>query len=217
MDDSSLSQRVEQLLEGAYTPTAVLVPSTADTTQGFDQWRRRWPHIASVAPLGGGLSGITLLGQLQEGNRPTRIVIFIDQLVSAVDATIPVRRGTTVSFHSGLECLLPLRYGYRLRCALARADEAEDIPDLPAGFAFTQRHLRRCRALGDAWLMRARQEDALLPARVRAARRQLRYLESALLHADAMATVDGAAAEIARVRDAQKQLRTTGLENAHVA
>lgn len=217
MDESSVIRCAESELEYMGRMVCVLVPTTRATAEALAGWETRWPDLHVVAPmLNDAMTPSHLLELLRSGHLPDRIAVFLDQLVSATHAPVPVRHEQVVRYHSGLECVLPLQYGYRQVCAISPADNPNAIRDLPSGFAFARRHLERCARLGDAWALRASQADATLPARAQAARRRMRYLESAILHAGTWTNVRNSAAALARLRDAHKHLRLSTQEAAHV-
>lgn len=212
--DSPLSrhavERSEALLSACPPRRVLLVPTVASTVDALAGWRAKWPNLQVVAPgLPGGLAPYQLISMMSGTEaRPDRIVLYADQLVSPAHARIPIRRGQSVLYVSGLEALLVVRHGYALSCALPpEQGEDSECTDAHGAFALSLDFLDRCDALGDAWRVRASQSERTVEARMGAARRELRYLESAVLHAaadDPAATVTDV---LSRIRASHKQMK----------
>lgn len=214
-------ERADALLQACTPRCAVLVPTSSSTLDALVRWRSAWPDLLVVAPgLPGGLDPHELLTRLGRSTPlPERIVLFADQLVSPVHARIPVRRAEDLRYVSGLEALLVVRHDYHLASALP-PQEGEDpaCSDAHAAFELAIDFLDRCELLGDAWRVRTSQTERTMQARVDAARRELRYLESAVLHAAAGPARHDVTAVLARLRATHKMLKQApAMEASHAA
>lgn len=112
-----------------------------------------------------------------------RVLVFSDQLVSAVDAPLLVRRDGVARYVSSLEYILNAQYGYALL-----AINGDRLSRLPAGapavdvLGLLVDHLEANERLGSNWLVRELQTQRLPQDRRLQQRRRIRALRSSILH-----------------------------------
>ncbi len=169
----------------ATAPSVLLAPST---DQVFDWIGKNLLGEDCVAVGHAGLPRMqtpaALLTRLQQDPiaLPRRVVLFTDQLVSARDATIEVRREGKTLFLSPLEFILNNQYRRSLYAVngaeLACLTEAAPIE---AVLKFTLEHLDAANALGLDWLARELQEDRTSESRRALRRKYIRAMQSSIL------------------------------------
>lgn len=138
--------------------------------------------VASLIP--NAVNPSTILDSLALGSdRPRYIVVFTDQLTSAIESPILVRSNNGSQYYSGLESVLHLRYRYPLYIWPHALDRVT-VPSVDLGEVIQQLtiYFDACNTLGNLWLQREAQKERSLTQRVMHARRELRYLKSILLH-----------------------------------
>jgi len=168
-------------------PSALLAPST----QGVFDWLIQSGlgegcTVVGHAGLPGMLTPAALLAKLQRepATPPRRHILFTDQLVSARDATVEVRRGGKARFLSPMEFILNNEY----RCPLYAVNGGglaclmEDAP-IQSVLKFTLEHLDATEALGEDWLAREQQDDRTPESRRVLRRKFIRAMQSSILGA----------------------------------
>lgn len=192
------------------TRTIVLVPSTAETFAGIPRWVQEWPDLLVVAPSRPeSIAPQHLLDMVRSpGALPARIIVFSDQLVSALHANVPVHCAGGVEYVSGLEAVLHVRYAYRIGTWTQYGFVVQNPPGtMEISIRMLVQYFSDCKSLGDSWLMRDAQKFRSIRERISQARRELRFLESAVLYAFHANRVDEGAQEvIVRIGEAQKRL-----------
>ncbi len=185
MNQNLTALRTYCTLAHSGTPSALLAPSTEVV---FDWLARNVLGEGSTAVGHGALPGMetpaALLARLQQepAALPRRVIIFTDQLVSARDATIEVRRDGKTLFLSPLEFILNNQYRYPLYAVngggLASLMDAAPITDV---LKFTLEHLDAAEALGPGWLAREQQDPRTSESRRVQRRRYIRAMQSSIL------------------------------------
>lgn len=116
------------------------------------------------------------------------IVVFGDQLVSAMDAPIFVRAGTVYQYLSSIEYLLNQLHGFQLRFSVAPKQSIDLDSCSPAAAIFSAYvdYLACCAAQGQNWLARSTQEMRYPAFRRRQQKIRVQALRSSLLHMTTM-------------------------------
>lgn len=112
------------------------------------------------------------------------IVVFGDQLVSAMDAPISVRTSNSYQYHSSFEYVLNHLHGFSLRFSVAAERSihfSSCSPDEQIFRAYAD-YLAGCAAQGSSWLARSAQQERTPEFRRRQQRIRVQSLRSSLLH-----------------------------------
>lgn len=167
------------------TRSVLLAPSTEMV---FDWLAKNDPGECITSVGHGGLPGMqtpaTLLRQLQhdDATMPRHITLFTDQLVSARDATLEVRRDGKTLFLSPLEYILNNQYRYPLYAvnggSLVYLMDAAPIRNV---LKFTLEHLDAAEAIGPNWLAGEIQGERLSESRRTQRRKYIRAMQSSIL------------------------------------
>lgn len=178
---------IDEALAGNRSSGLYVIPSTDATMAAIPQWQADPAGISVVAPsVPGTLSPLELLANLQSGKTsPSRVVIvFSDQMASAVHAPLLVEYGGRTLFLSAMEAVAHVRYGCPVQAwiegtfSAVRADS-----DTPEVLRVLMRHLASCHTLGDVWRMRESQSMRSAATRMLHMRRQIQMFHSSLLYA----------------------------------
>jgi hypothetical protein len=185
MNDPLTALRAYDACERTATPNALLVPSTNAAFDWIsDSACGEGSAVVGHAGLPGMQTPAALLARLQREptSLPGRVIIFTDQLVSARDATIEVRRDGNTLFLSPLELILNNQFEYTLY-AVNGADHPCLMKDssIEAVLTFTLAHLDAAQAMGSDWLARDQQELRLPKRRRDQRRRHVRTMQSSIL------------------------------------
>lgn len=165
-------------------PTALLIPSTRTAFA----WLASNPFDTMCVV---GYQGrpdmetpVCLVERLQRDPSciPQQTIIFTDQLASARDATVPVRRGGNLRFLSPLEVILNQQHA----CALYAVNDGALVylrsqAPIQAIAKFVTEHLDAAENLGPDWLMREHQIERTPDYRRSQRRRFIRSVQSSLL------------------------------------
>jgi hypothetical protein len=171
---------------------AIILPTTSDALRCasllsdlglLDVTVGRWKDIHALAPA-------QALARVEHSKDEQSIsmVVFSDQLVSAVDAPVLVDTGSTQHFASSIEYVLNNLYGFHLRFFLA----ARRSLDIPAGssanlvFSAHHKYLLACEAQGATWVARSEQIRRTPDFRRRQQRIRIQALRSSLLFMTSM-------------------------------
>lgn len=160
---------------GQKRPRVIVLPSVS--TDSPRSARHSFDSAAYVGSLPGTSRPADVLALLKSGQRPD-VVVYSDQLVSAVDAPIPVERADGLVFLPAIELLLVSQFGYRaLVWSPEGLDEADSLDDL---FVLLSRYLDNC-ASQDDWLVRSLQLQRTAASRIGAAELEVRRIQDAAL------------------------------------
>jgi len=178
--------RVSGPKNSRHGPAAFILPTTPETVSFVG----RNPAIGCPSIVGAlklpesGITAGELLSFLPHSNCPN-VLIFSDQLVNPVDATVMLRTHSGNFFVSPIELILNQRHGYRIVSwhASAFMEIEPACSDSSRIYRNVIEHLKSCDALGDQWLARTHQFIRTPAARVHNAKRKLRLFHSAVLDA----------------------------------
>lgn len=206
----SIKIEIEEVFATDSAPTVVLVPSTPETLANTTRWSQTWPDLLVVAPIHvEALTPQQLLERVRSNvTPPARILIFSDQLVSALHANVPLEQAGRIEYVSGLEAVLNARYAYRIAVWTPEGFEVQNpCETVEVAMGMLIRYFAHCRSLGERWIMRDQQTSRSLRERVVQARRELRFLESAVLYSCRANPIDECTQDVlARIGEAQKCL-----------
>lgn len=178
--------KLASIAKDAFGRHAVVLPSTADTTQ-----------IAADIALNGfiivgnGGDGCLLPAQLYERLEasppctPFHVIAFTDQLNDAINAPLLIRHNGITEFRPSIEAILASRHGFHIHAWTGQA--IEQATDLIGPAAITpalklqSTYFLACEAFGDAWRMRHVQQLRMPALRFEFAQRRNRSYQSHLL------------------------------------
>ncbi|QBH00482.1 hypothetical protein [Xanthomonas oryzae] len=192
---------IKNFIEAELRGGLIIVPTTTQTVSHVKIWRELHPSIIVVAPSTGGSHTPTeLLHEFGKSpNLPVLAIIFSDQLTSAQDAPVLVKKNKKLVFFSAIELIGNKKYGALLHiwlghrvATLDRETPQIDILNLLSGY------LRNCEKLGPEWIARSIQPHRYLDERRRDAMRRLRLFQSMILYSS--------------IKDAPTQKITAALE-----
>ncbi|MGO4550321.1 hypothetical protein AB4059_04360 [Lysobacter sp. 2RAF19] len=162
----------------------LIAPSTTATRALTDLWRSQaCGHLAFVAPLWG-KPVAELLRDLDAGAPPDVIVVFSDQLTSAIDAPVRVVMGADDTFLPALEIRLAQDFDYEIWAWSADGFVRIDQEACSILGALLALHAA-CEGRSKDWLARDAQFERQPSHRSIDARQRVRLLQSALMAAAA--------------------------------
>lgn len=188
---------LEAAIRGAGPRVLHVLPSTAESLAAAGRWagESSWTVVGLVPDFRGHCppgfrphSPAELLSRLGAADPPDRpVVVFTDQCASAEHAPWLLRDGQDPVYFPSLELVASARHGFAVSCwtgdGFAPVASARDDGGA-ALVAALRRYYLACDALGEAWLLRARQRQRTLPGRVEAARQRLRLYQSIVMLAE---------------------------------
>lgn len=202
---------VDEALASAHSRDLYIIPTTRETLAAVPGWQKNAPQVTIVgSSIPGTATPTELLAQFKSHDlqRPRVAIIFSDQLVSPLHATLLVKHADQTQYISGLEAVAHVGYGYRMTAWVGRGFEAASVPgETGDALRLLLRYFSACEELGDQWLMRESQVMRTPVDRVYQARRQLRLFHSAVMYAYLNSPLDAEVlAIIRRIDDMQKYL-----------
>lgn len=164
-----------------------VVPTTQVMLESIASWRKTVARLWVVAPsTAGGLTSMQLLEELQSADHQDTcvVIVFSDQLTSAVDAPLLVEQAGTLLYLSGLEVVAHRNYQFEVKAWTGNTLESVSATATAADILWLlYRHLKACQTLGSQWLMRDCQAERYPGERIAQARLRLLTLHSVVMHA----------------------------------
>lgn len=188
--------RLEAGIRNAGPRTLHVLPSTTEALACAGRWadEASWQIVGLSPDFKGHCSPdfqphspaemLSRLGGLDPPDQP--IIVFTDQCTSAEHAAWLLHEDDGPVYFPSFELVASVRYGRAVYCW--DGDGLTRVPPAPDGgvalVAALRRYYGACDALGEAWLLRARQRQRTVPGRVDTARQRLRLYQSIVMLAD---------------------------------
>ena len=164
--------------------TLYVLPSTRNVLSTVLDWREDQLTIVSPQTMGC-MDAAEFLSLLRDPAHieATPCICFSDQLISAVEAPVPVEINGARFYFPGIELIANRSHAYALMfwtgSSFTHVPPASDDASVLSASAL---YFRACDALGDAWLLRDAQLERSHRRRAELARIRARTLHSVLMH-----------------------------------
>ncbi|MCC4604625.1 hypothetical protein [Xanthomonas campestris] len=176
---------INNFIKTKFRTGLIVIPTTPETLSHLNLWRKLHPSLIVVAPSTGGSHTPTeLLNEFGKStNAPILAIVFSDQLTSAQDAPILIKKKNKLFFISAIELIGQKKYATQLHVWLGQTVATLDgaTPQIET-LNFLADYLQNCEELGSEWLARLVQPHRYLDERRRDALRRLRLFQSMILH-----------------------------------